>query len=144
MRGKHFPHAETTGEIIGAAMAVLNALKPGLAEKVYENALVIELQDRGIRVERQASFPVHYKGHHVGTLIPDLIVDGKVIVDTKVVESFNDSHTAQMLGYLAITNLEVGLLLNFKYADLRFQRFINTPNRKDRIYRTTDSTDRRG
>ena len=117
-------HKELSGEIIGAAMAVLNELKPGLDEKLYENALAIELQQRGHTVEQQKRFPVHYKGHLVGTLIPDMIVDELVIVDPKVVTAFNDNHIAQMLGYLAITGLNLAILLNFKQAKLKWKRVV--------------------
>ena len=123
-------HKELTKDIIGAAMAVLNELKPGLDEKLYENALVIELAQRRHHVEQQRDYPVHYKGHFIGKLIPDLIVDGKVIVDPKVVTSFNDTHIAQMLGYLNITGLDVALLLNFKEATLTWKRVVSG-NRKD-------------
>ena len=78
-------HRELSESIIGAAMCVLNELRPGLDEKLYENALMIELLERGHKVDQQHSFPVHYKGHLIGRLIPDLIVDGLVIVDPKVV-----------------------------------------------------------
>ncbi len=118
-------HEELTKDIIGAAMAVLNELKPGLDEKLYENALVIELTERGHTVEQQREYPVHYKGHFIGKLIPDLIVDGLVIADPKVVSAFNDSHIAQMLGYLNITGLEVALLLNFKEARLDWKRVVH-------------------
>jgi len=117
-------HEELTGHIIGAAMAVLNELKPGLDEKLYENALVIELVARGHTVEQQREHPVHYRGQLVGKLIPDLIVDGRVIVDPKVVSGFNETHIAQMLGYLNITGLEVALLLNFKEAKLTWKRVV--------------------
>lgn len=118
-------HEEITRDIIGAAMAVLNELKPGLDEKLYENALVIELVARGHTVEQQREFPVHYRGHYIGKLVPDLIVDGKVIADPKVVTAFNDTHVAQMLGYLNITGLQVALLLNFKEAKLDWKRVVN-------------------
>ena len=117
-------HEELTKDIIGAAMAVLNELKPGLDERLYENALVIELVERGHKVEQQREYPVHYKGHYIGKLIPDLIVDDKVIVDPKVVTAFNDTHIAQMLGYLNITGLDVALLLNFKEATLTWKRVV--------------------
>ena len=91
-------HEKITQDIIGAAMAVLNELKPGLDEKLYENALVIELQERGHSIELQREYPVHYHGHFIGKLIPDLIIDGKVIADPKVVTTFNETHVAQMLG----------------------------------------------
>ena len=111
-------HEELTGQIIGAAMAVLNELKPGLDEKLYENALVIELTGQRHTVEQQRNYPVHYRGHFIGKLVPDLILDGKVITDPKVVSEFNETHIAQMLGYLNITGLEVALLHNFKESKL--------------------------
>ena len=99
-------------------MAVLNELKPGLDEKLYENALILELADRGYVVEQQREYPVHYRGHFIGKLIPDLIVNDRLIVDPKVVTGFSESHKAQMPGYLNITGLEVALILNFKDAKL--------------------------
>ncbi|MDR3403556.1 MAG: GxxExxY protein [Chthoniobacter sp.] len=117
-------HEEITKDIIGAAMAVLNELKPGLDEKLYENALLIELVNRGHTVEQQREYPVHYKGHLIGKLVPDLIVDATVIADPKVVTAFNDTHVAQMLGYLNITNLNVALLLNFKESKLTWKRVV--------------------
>ena len=117
-------HKELSESIIGAAMKVLNTLRPGLDEKLYENALVIELRKRGHRVEQQREFPVHYDGHLIGTLIPDLIVDDLVIVDPKVVTAFNDTHLAQMLGYLSITQLNLALLINFKFAKLDWKRVV--------------------
>lgn len=117
-------HKELSESIIGAAMKVLNTLRPGLDEKLYENALVIELRKRGHRVEQQRQFPVHYDGHLIGTLIPDLIVDDLVIVDPKVVTAFNDTHLAQMLGYLNITQLNLALLINFKFAKLDWKRVV--------------------
>jgi len=115
-------HEDVTKSIIGAAMTVLNALRLGLDEKLYENALVIELRARGHTIEQQREFPVHYRTQFIGKLVPDLIVDGKVVADPKVVTGFNDTHLAQMLGYLSITGLEVALLLNFKNAKLEWKR----------------------
>jgi GxxExxY protein len=117
-------HTELSEEIIGAAMEVLNELKPGLDEKLYENALVIELRDRGRKVDQQKRFPVRYKGHLIGTLIPDMIVDELVVVDPKVVSVFNENHMAQMIGYLAKTKLDLALLLNFKHARLEWKRIV--------------------
>lgn len=119
-------HERLSGDIIGAAMQVLNELKPGLDEKLYENALVVELQQRAHSTEQQKRFGVEYRGHPIGSLIPDLIVDETVIVDTKVVRAFDESHIAQMIGYLTITGLELGLLLNFKYAKLKWERVLCT------------------
>lgn len=110
--------------ILGAAMTVLNTLKPGLSEKAYENALVLELRKRGLVVETQRRFEVLYENVVVDTLVPDLVVDQLVIVDPKVATDFTETHVAQMMGYLAITGCRLALLLNFKYADLRWRRVI--------------------
>jgi GxxExxY protein len=115
---------ELSGEIIGAAMAVLNELGPGLDEKLYERALVIELRKRGRAIDQQRAFVVMYSGEEIGTLIPDLIIDGRVIADPKVVECFNETHMRQMIGYLAITRLQLALLLNFKHAKLQWKRVV--------------------
>jgi GxxExxY protein len=117
-------HAELSESIIGAAMAVLNELKPGLDEKLYERALVIELHKRGHAVDQQREYPVYYDGHRIGTLVPDLIVDEAVIADPKVVTAFHDRHIAQMIGYLAITDLRLALLLNFKNDRLEWKRVV--------------------
>jgi GxxExxY protein len=114
---------ELTGRIIGAAIRVLDALKPGLDERLYENALVIELAKQGLQPEQQKSFPVHYDGKYIGKLIPDLIVKD-VVVDAKVVTTFTPDHIAQMLGYLNITGSPLGLLLNFRYRKLQIKRVI--------------------
>ena len=117
-------HEAITKDIIGAAMTVLNALKPGLDEKLYERALVIELTKRGHKVDQQRQCVVRYDGVEIGTLVPDLIVDDVVISDPKVASDFNDTHLAQMIGYLNITGLQVALLLNFKHSDLRWKRVV--------------------
>jgi GxxExxY protein len=118
-------HKDLSEAIIGAAMTVLNVLKPGLDEKLYERALVIELRKRGHKVAPQSQFDVHYDGQLIGTLIPDLIVDDLGIADPKVVTAFNDTHIAQMIGYLNITALKLALLLNFKNARLEWKRIVH-------------------
>jgi len=130
-------HEDLSKEILGAAMRVLNSLKPGLDEKVYENALVVELRAGSHCIEQQRQFPVTYRDVRVGLLVPDLIVDEKVIVDPKVVASFSDTHIAQMAGYLAITGLELAILINFKNAKLEWKRIVKQPGRV-----TEDFTDK--
>ena len=119
-------HEELSREIIGAAMVVLNELKPGLDEKLYERAMMIELNYRGHRISVQADFPVSYGGELIGNLIPDLIVDNAVIVDPKIVSSFNDTHFAQVIGYLNITRLDLALFINFKNARLEWKRVLRS------------------
>jgi GxxExxY protein len=121
---KRVLHEELSGQIIGAAMDVLNELKPGLDEKLYERALVIELLRRGHTVTAQRSYPVFYCRELIGHLLPDLIVDDTIIVDPKVVSAFNETHVAQMIGYLAIRNLDLALLLNLKAARLEWKRVV--------------------
>ena len=115
---------ELSRKIIGAAMDVLNELKPGLDEKLYECALTLELQRRGHAVAVQRRFRVFYHSQLIGDLIPDLIVDNRVVVDPKVVGAFNEAHVAQMVGYLTISGLELALLLNFKSAKLEWKRVV--------------------
>ena len=117
-------HREWSEVIIGAALKVLNTLKPGLDEKAYENALVIELRKRGHQVDQQKRFNVLYEGQIVDALGPDLIVDGLVVADPKVAEDCTPTHVAKMIGYLTITGLRLAILLNFKHAELRWKRVV--------------------
>ncbi len=110
-----------TREILGAAMEVLNGLGHGLLEKPYENALVVELGLRGIPVRQQARFDVEYKGVKVGEYVPDLIA-AKIVVDAKVIDRITNHELGQMLNYLKITGLKVGIILNFRRARLEWKR----------------------
>ena len=124
-------HEKITRAIIGAAMKVHSRLRPGLDESFYEKALVIELNMMGLRVDNQRAYPVHYEGHFLGKLVPDLIVEEAVIADTKVVRAFDETHVSQMLDYLNITGLEVALLLNFKHASLQWKRVVTGASEQD-------------
>ena len=117
-------HRELSEAIIGCAMTVHSTLKPGLREKTYERALVIELNKRGITTDQQKSFNVVYDGKVIDQMIPDLIVSDAVVVDTKCVSAFDDAHIAQIIGYLSITGLRLGLLINFKHSRLQWKRIV--------------------
>ena len=104
---------DLTEQIIGCAIEVHRHLGPGLLESVYESALCIELQSLGLPFARQIGVPVFYKGELIAEHRPDLIIRDEVIVEIKSVERFNPVFLAQMLMYLRITNLRVGLILNF-------------------------------
>lgn len=106
-------HAELTKKIIGAYYDVYNSLGYGFLEKVYENALVIELRQRGFQVKQQESIEVLYQGHVIGEYFADIVVNGLVILELKAVRKLVDEHQAQLLNYLKATPYEVGLLLNF-------------------------------
>ncbi len=111
-------------EVIGASMEVLNVLGHGLLEKAYENALCVELKLRGVPFEQQPQFDVIYKDVSVGLYVPDLIVRSQVVVDTKTIERITDHELGQMLNYLRITGLPVGLIVNFKRARLEWKRVV--------------------
>jgi GxxExxY protein len=115
---------QETHAIIGCAFEVLNELGHGLNEKCYENALVVEFRLRGISFNQQRQFEVLYKKERVGLFIPDLIAFDQVIVDAKVIDRITDVERGQMLNYLRITKLRVGLILNFKHAKLEWERIV--------------------
>ena len=121
---KKFKHSEITEKILGAAFEVHNTLGCGFLEKVYENALIEELRLRGVKVEAQKEIQVFYKNKKVGTYIADLVIEGKVIVELKAVESISTVHMAQVLNYLKASGYEVGLILNFAKTKLEYQRFV--------------------
>ncbi len=117
-------HGDLVFAIVNAAFEVVNTMGHGLHEKPYENALVVEVGLRRILVDQQMNFPINYKGVQVGLFVPDVIVDRKVIVDTKTIDNIGDVEIGQMLNYLRITGLRVGLIINFKNARLRWERVI--------------------
>ena len=115
-------------ETIGAAIEVHRHLGPGLPEDVYREALVHELQLRGIECRREVPVPIYYKGKLVGQGRLDVLVGACLIVELKVVESLNPVHRAQAISYLQATKLQLALLINFNVAILKdgIKRVINT------------------
>ncbi len=106
-------HEQLTGQIIKAFYTVYHTLGYGFLEKVYENALAIELRKMGLSVVQQAAIKVYYARIVVGEYYADLLVEGAVIVELKAVRALVEKHEAQLLNYLKATPYEVGLLLNF-------------------------------
>ena len=117
-------HGEITHEIIGAAFAVQKELGYGFLEKVYENALMVELRQRGLQVGQQTPIDVQYKGVPVGHYVADLVVEGKVLVELKAEKGYNRHHEAQLLHYLKATGMKVGLLINFGDEKCEYKRLI--------------------
>ena len=111
---------DLTNQIIGAAIAVHRELGPGLLESAYEACLAFELAKRGLRVEQQKPLPVHYQGVDLdcGYRI-DLLVEERVIVELKAVERLEPIHNAQLLSYLKLSGLRLGLLINFNVLVLK-------------------------
>ncbi|MBI1937109.1 MAG: GxxExxY protein [Ignavibacteriales bacterium] len=106
-------YSDLTQKIIEAFYKVYNTLGYGFLEKVYENAMRIELTKMNLKVESQKNIKVHYNGYQVGDYFADLIVDDVVIIELKAADAICEEHEAQLVNYLKATNIEVGLLLNF-------------------------------
>jgi len=121
---KELIHGEITSKIIGAAFEVYNLLGYGFLEKVYENALIRELQLRGLHATDQYPIKVIYKDTEVGDYNADILVEDKVIVELKTGEAFNPIHEAQLLNYLKATGVKVGLLINFGPKKCEYKRFV--------------------
>ena len=111
---------DCTGEIISPAIAVHRELGPGLLESTYEACLFYELEQRGLKVEKQRELPVRYRGVHLdcGYRI-DLLVEDSVIVELKSVDNLLPIHEAQLLSYLKLSGIKVGLLINFNVEILK-------------------------
>jgi len=110
---KKYKYEEVTEKIIGAFYNVYNALGYGFLEKVYENALILELNERAMVAKQQIPIEVHYKDKLVGEYFADIIVEDKIILEIKAVDQLTEEHTLQLINYLKSTNIEIGLLLNF-------------------------------
>lgn len=113
MNYDNFKHTDITEIIIKAYYKVYNTLGYGFLEKVYENAMFIELRTFGLIVEKQRRVKVFYENQEVGDYFADLIVDEKVIVELKASEALCEDHEYQLINYLKATEIEVGILLNF-------------------------------
>lgn len=116
---------ELSEKIIGAAFEVSNILGTGFLEKVYENALNVELKLRGLKTFQQAPLKVYYKNELVGDYIVDILVEDHILVELKTVKEFDDIHIAQCLNYLRITGLKLCLLINFSKARVEIKRIVN-------------------
>jgi len=104
---------ELTSLIIGAAYAVHNSLGSGFLEKVYHNAMKVELEDIGLRFDSEHPIMVYYKEKIIGEYIADLFVESKVVVEFKAIENIHPIHEVQLVNYLSATKMDVGLLINF-------------------------------
>ena len=124
VKNKNYKHSKITDKIIKAYYNVYNKLGYGFLEKVYENSMLIELKEQGLKFSNQFPISVNYNGKQVGEYYADIVVENCVIVELKASESLVPEHEAQLLNYLKATDYEVGLLLNFG----------TTPQVKRRVY----------
>ena len=119
---------DLTYKVIGCAYKVHNVLGPGFLEKVYENALKLELKKLGIDVRQQVKLPVWYEGQQVGVYFPDLWIEGELIIEIKAALNLAPEHETKLIHYLTATGIDVGLLINFgssvqikrKYRELNY------------------------
>jgi GxxExxY protein len=122
-------HESITSTILKVYYEVYNELGYGFLEKVYQNAMYLELKSRGFKVEAQKQIKVYFKKQLVGEYYSDLLVEDKVIIELKATELLMNIHVAQIMNYLKTTPIEVGMLLNFG-EEPEFKRLIYTNNRK--------------
>ncbi len=118
-------YKEITGKILECSFEVIKELGIGFVESVYEKALFVALKQKGLKAERQVPLKVKFRDVIVGEFSADLLVEDKIIVELKAVSSFVNEHFAQLINYLKVTELEVGLIINFGNAKLEYRRFNN-------------------
>ena len=115
---------DITYKINGAIFEVNKILGPGFLEKVYENALLFELKNRGLEADKQVPIKVTYKDKLVGEYFADILVENQVIIELKTVEKLDNNHDAQLLNYLKATGIKVGILVNFKQTRAEIKRMV--------------------
>ena len=116
---------QITEKVIGCAYEVGNQLGCGFLEKIYQNAMLVELTRCGLAAQAQAPIQVHYKGAIIGEYVADLLVERQVIVELKAIKDFDDIHTAQCINYLKATGLRICLLINFGKSRVEVKRIVN-------------------
>lgn len=115
-------YQELTETILGCCFDVMNELGVGFLESVYKNALLIALKEKGLKVEVEKRFQVMFRERKIGLYIADLVVEGKVIIELKCCESLLGEHQAQLINYLKVSSILVGLLVNFRKRKLEYKR----------------------
>jgi GxxExxY protein len=118
-------YEEITNKILAACFEVSKELGAGFLESVYQNALMIALQEKGLTLEREHPLAVLFRGQIVGQFYADILVEDKIILELKAVNAITDIHKAQVLNYLKATGIEVGLLINFGNPKVEYRRFEN-------------------
>ena len=121
---KEIIYKDLSYEIIGVAMEVHRELGNGFLEKVYENALMVLLNERGIKAEQQKEIKVYFRGAIIGNYIADILIEDSIIVELKTVERIVDIHRAQVMNYLKATRLKLAMIINFKNKSLEYERIV--------------------
>ena len=123
---EEYKHSELTGKIIGCAMKVHRVIGPGFPEIIYMRCLIIELKNSGLSCEAEVERDIYYEGIKVGSRRLDLLVDNKVIIELKAVTEVEPLFYNQIINYLKIFKIEIGLLINFGNISLQYRRFANS------------------
>jgi len=119
---EQYPLSELTGKIIGCAMEVHSHLGNGFQEKIYQNAMAIEMRLNGIEFSKEHEMEILYKGEYLGRRRVDFFVDGIIMLELKAVIQLEDAHLAQAINYLEAYGMDIGLLINFGSPSLQFKR----------------------
>lgn len=122
---KSYRHSALTQMIIGVAMKVHRAIGPGFQEVIYHRCMVIELKRQGLNCENEVRKDIFYEGLHVGSRRLDILVENNVILELKAVTIVDPLYYVQIINYLKIFKIDVGLLLNFGNSSLEYRRFAN-------------------
>ena len=120
-------YEDITREIIGAAYHVFKALGFGFLESVYKKAMILELRERGLKVEEEKALKVYYRGHVVGGFFIDLFVEDQILIELKSIQSLAKEHEVQLVNYLNGLKKEVGLLINFGPSGVQVKRKYRNP-----------------
>jgi GxxExxY protein len=117
-------YADEVYQIIEFALKILNEVGHGFHEKIYENGLMVEFKKNNIEYLQQPDYKIEYEGEVLGIFRPDLIFHGKIVIDTKTIDRITDHERGKMINYLRKTEKRLGLIINFKYAKLDWERII--------------------
>jgi GxxExxY protein len=126
-----FLYEDLTSKILSACFEVINELGTGFLESVYRKALIIALQQKGLRTKFQVPLAVFFRGQVVGEFYADIMVEDKVIIELKAVSALAPGHNAQLINYLKATGVEVGLLVNFGNRKLEYKRLTRPSERPE-------------
>ena len=121
-----YKHSDLTGEIIGCAMEVHRIIGNGFQEVIYQRALAIEMDSKGLSYSREHEMDIYYKEQKIGNRRVDFFVEGKIMLELKAIIQLEDVHLAQAINYLEAYNMEIGLLINFGSKSLQFKRLMHT------------------
>lgn len=130
---EYLAHSTLTTDILGCCFAVMKELGPGFLERVYKNALLLAMIQNGLQVEAEKCFEVKFRGKTVGRYSADLVVEGTVIVELKCCEHVLREHQEQVINYLTVAELPIGLLVNFRHRKLEYKRLRNQELIEDKL-----------